>query len=372
VAVNEGGGRRNVATKYAGVMAVLSKQRASDAGQRKVRMGSILTHIRTSRSDKFCSFSPVWYCFFSHSKLSPLFSASIFRRWSSSHLPIASHLQDYLLLFLLLSQSTRLSTMKLTTSAVLLALSGAVYAVPLPMGVLDNVQDNCTGMGSGCVPAGPFLHHLADSETKYLHLIHPETGAVTHVIAPSSSLTASTSSTAGAATTNDDEIASTKPAAGVYPSSNHPATSTPFTEPPSISSSNGTSVGSSSIKPVSLTAVDGTIKPQDDDQQLDRPSPVRPAGTAVAPNSTLADQLATGAESSTAAAPVAAPALNQTSPEAPAPSSSPAPAVDDTKKLADVNSTNIADATGVAQAPKLVHSNDVNPDQKVRVVNISS
>ena len=258
--------------------------------------------------------------------------------------------------------------MKLTTSAILLALSGAVYAVPLPIGVLDNVQDNCAGAGAGCVAAGPFLHHLADSETKYLHLVHPETAAVTHVVAPSTSLNAastSSTSTARAAPTNDDEITSTKPAAGVYPSSNHPATSTPFTEPPSISSSNGTTLGSTS-KTSYPTADDGVIKPQDDSQP-DGPSPVKPAGMAVAPNSTQADQLTTSTKGLTTGS---APATNQTTPDTPAPilSNTPAPASDDAKKIAAANSTNIADATGVAQAPNLVHSNDISPDQKVRQV----
>lgn len=253
--------------------------------------------------------------------------------------------------------------MKVATGAVLMALTGAAYAVPLPIGMLDNVQDSCSGMASGCVPAGPFLHHLADSETKYLHLIHPETGAVMHVIAPSNSVpTSSSSSPASAPAGTDDDQPPAKPSAGMYPSSNHPATSTPFSEPPSLSSANGTSLSSTA----SVTTAD----------KSDTQSPVQPAGTAVAPNSTLVGNLAGAVKGKMSPLPVSSSTANQTtSTDGPGADDTPAPPIEtDAKKSpnppadlsAPLNATNIADATGVAQAPNLVKSNDNSPDQKVR------
>jgi hypothetical protein len=239
-----------------------------------------------------------------------------------------------------------LSTMKVATGAVLLALSGAAYAVPLPIGMLDNVQDSCSGMGSGCISAGPFLHHLADSETKYLHLIHPETGDVMHVIAPSNSVAAPSSSAPAGI---DDDQPPAKPAAGMYPSSNHPASSTPFSEPPSLSSANGTSL--SSTAPV--TTADNS----------DKISPVQPAGTAVAPNSTLADNLASAMKGKMTPLPATSATANQTSTSGQTGDDKTTPPAD---LNATLNATNIADATGVAQAPNLVKVNDNSPDQKVR------
>ncbi|UZJ54883.1 hypothetical protein CBS101457_004203 [Exobasidium rhododendri] len=64
-----------------------------------------------------------------------------------------------------------------TTTAVILASLGAAHAIPLPMGLLPNVQDDCsTSTSKNCIPASNFLHHLVQSDVKYNHLVHPETG----------------------------------------------------------------------------------------------------------------------------------------------------------------------------------------------------
>lgn len=293
--------------------------------------------------------------------------------------------------------------MKLTTGAVFFALSGAALAAPLPTGVLDNVQDDCTGKGPGCVSAGPFLHHMTDSESKYLHLIHPETGAVTHApLSSLKSLPTSSYSSSSAGQDYDQGISGDSSMAGmgakmtgnpsmgglggmggmgggmtgshslssVYPSNNHPATTNPFRGPPppsgtasqlpsdpnvaldsSISPNATTAItpgsgpGGSGSKPVSL--MDADFANVDDLEDLS----MKPDGNAVSPNATTA--------------PLHGVPSNQNPPITPPPNSSDIKAPLPNPMTAPPNSTQIADATGVAQAPNLLSINGSGSVQKV-------